>query len=50
MPALTRAEAVDRRRILDVESYQVDLDLRDAKDGSPFESRTVVRFRCTDVG
>ncbi|HKG50329.1 MAG TPA: aminopeptidase N [Actinomycetales bacterium] len=50
MRPLTRAEAVERRRLLDVESYRVDLDLRDATTGTDFESRTVVRFRCTAGG
>jgi aminopeptidase N len=50
VPALTQQEAVARRALLDVESYDVDLDLRDAAAGTDFGSRTLVRFRCTEPG
>jgi aminopeptidase N len=48
MPALTRAEAVDRRRLLDVHSSSVDLDL--TRGGEVFGSTTVIRFACTEPG
>ena len=53
---LTRKEAVERARILTVDSYDVHLDLRSAvtpvTDGTAgtFRSRTTVRFRCTEPG
>ena len=50
MRALTHEEAVARRELLDIESYDVDLDLRDAVAGDQFGSRTVVRFRCGRPG
>src|SRR4051812_24118654 len=46
MPAtqsLTRDEAVRRRGLLDVTSYDLTLDL--ASDAETFGSRTVIRFR-----
>ena len=42
---LTRAEAVERAAIVDVESYEVELDLTTGPD--TFRSRTVVRFAAT---
>ena len=50
MRALTHEEAVARRELLDIESYDVDLDLRDAVAGTEFGSRTVIRFRCRRPG
>ncbi|WP_430782245.1 aminopeptidase N [Actinoplanes sp. G11-F43] len=43
MPTLTRAEAVERASLVDVEEYHVDLDLTGS--GDTFRSRAVVRFR-----
>src|SRR4051812_35507028 len=45
---LTRDEALARTRLLDVESYAIDLDLTAGPDR--FGSATVVRFRCTEPG
>ena len=45
---LTRDEARDRRQLLDVSSYQVELDLTGGEE--TFGSATVVRFRCTSPG
>ncbi|MET0422966.1 MAG: aminopeptidase N [Actinoplanes sp.] len=42
MPTLTRAEATARAATVDVDRYQVDLDL--TADGDTFRSRTTVRF------
>ena len=45
---LTRDEARERARLLDVQSYQVDLDLT---EGEPtFGSVTTVRFGCSSPG
>lgn len=46
MPALTEAEARTRARLLDVESYEVFLDLT----AEPVRSRTEVRFACREPG
>ncbi|WP_092557698.1 aminopeptidase N [Actinoplanes derwentensis] len=43
MPTLTRAEAVERASLVEVEDYHVDLDLTGS--GDTFRSRAVVRFR-----
>ena len=45
---LTRDEARERARVLDVDSYTVELDLT-ADDGI-FDSISVVRFRCSEPG
>jgi aminopeptidase N len=45
---LTREEARDRARLLDVESYQVELDLTGGE--STFGTVTTVRFRCASPG
>jgi aminopeptidase N len=46
---LTREEARDRARLLDVASYDVVLDLTD-QERDTFGSTTTVRFRCTEPG
>jgi aminopeptidase N len=48
MPALTRAEAETRARILDVHSYSIDLDL--TRGDEVFGCTTVVRFACGEPG
>ncbi|MGP7997952.1 MAG: aminopeptidase N [Streptosporangiaceae bacterium] len=45
---LTRDEARDRQQLLEVRSYQVELDLTGG--GETFGSSTVVRFRCATPG
>ncbi len=45
---LTRNEARDRARLLDVDSYLIDLDLTGGD--AMFRSVTTVRFRCADPG
>jgi aminopeptidase N len=45
---LTRAEARDRARLIDVESYHVELDL--TRGDVTFGSVTTVGFRCTSPG
>ncbi|WP_141925202.1 aminopeptidase N [Haloactinospora alba] len=45
---LTRDEAQERARILDVASYNVELDLTDSD--RTFRSTTVVRFDCAEPG
>ena len=45
---LTRNEARDRARLLDVDSYLIDLDLTGGD--ATFRSVTTVRFRCADPG
>ena len=54
---LTRDEARERARILSVDSYEVELDLRSAvrpvdegNGAGRFRSRTVLRFHCSEPG
>jgi aminopeptidase N len=48
---LTRDEARERARLLEVASYDVALDVASAPTDSPiFRSRSTVRFRCTEPG
>ncbi|MGH3934323.1 MAG: M1 family aminopeptidase, partial [Pseudonocardiaceae bacterium] len=53
VPNLTRAQAVERAGLLDVDSYTVELDLTDGA-GKPgegtFRSATTVRFSCRSPG
>ena len=48
--ALTRDEAVARRRLLSVGAYQVELDLAGAADAGTFSSTVSVDFTCTEPG
>lgn len=48
MRTLYRQEAVERARLLDVASYDIDLDL--SGDDSGFDSTTVIRFTCREPG
>jgi aminopeptidase N len=45
---VTREEAQARARLLDVDSYEVALDLTEGEQ--TFRSETTVRFRCTEPG
>ena len=50
---LTRSDAAARAGLLDVDTYEVDLDLTDGAGGpgaGTFRSRTVVRFSCSRPG
>jgi aminopeptidase N len=47
---LTREEARQRARLLTVDSYEIDLDLRGAQDGGTFRSVTTVRFDSAEAG
>src|SRR5699024_40874 len=52
-PNLTREQAKQRAALLDVDSYDIELDLTDGS-GAPgvetFDSRTTVRFSCREPG
>ncbi len=47
---LLRAEARERARLLQVASYDVELDLRDQSSGTTFRSTSTVRFSCSEPG
>jgi aminopeptidase N len=46
---LTLREAVARAAVIDVESYDITLDLTDARDAATFPSRTIITFACRDT-
>ncbi len=50
MPTLTRAEAQERRRLLDVHEYLLDFDLTDGETAPCFVSTSTIRFSCTTPG
>ncbi|MFB9239531.1 aminopeptidase N [Plantactinospora siamensis] len=53
MHNLTQVEATERARLLDVVSYDIDLDLSNAVQaagGATFPGTTTVRFRCAEPG
>jgi aminopeptidase N len=47
---LTREEARQRARLLNVDSYEIDLDLSGAQEGGTFRSETTVRFDSAEEG
>ena len=47
---LTREEAQERARLLNVDSYEIELDLSAAQDGGTFRSATTVRFDAAEPG
>ena len=50
MPSLTRDDAVTRAELLNVDRYQIDLDLVAAADADGFGSTTTIRFSCRRPG
>ncbi|WP_052851002.1 aminopeptidase N [Streptomyces avicenniae] len=47
---LTRQEAQERARLLDVDAYDIALDISGAQDGGTFASETTVRFTARSAG
>ncbi|MFG2518660.1 aminopeptidase N [Streptomyces sp. NPDC048527] len=47
---LTREEAQQRAKLLEVESYEIDLDLSGAQEGGTYRSVTSVRFESAEAG
>ncbi|MDG9706243.1 aminopeptidase N [Streptomyces sp. DH37] len=47
---LTREEARERARLLEVDSYEIELDLSGAQEGGTFRSATTVRFDAREAG
>lgn len=47
---LTREEAQQRAKLLNVDSYEIELDLSGAQEGGTFPSVTTVRFDSAEVG
>ncbi len=50
MPSLTRVEAQERSRLLDVKRYDIQVDLMDLPDGTDLRARSTVRFSCRAPG
>ncbi|MEU7552046.1 aminopeptidase N [Streptomyces sp. NPDC044571] len=47
---LTREEAQQRAKLLTVDSYEIELDLRGAQEGGTYPSVTTVRFQSAEAG
>src|SRR5262245_50269892 len=50
LPSLTRVEAEERAALLEVNGYEIDVDLMDMLDGSDFRAVSTVRFSCRTPG
>ena len=50
MPSLTRVEAEERARLLDVQRYDIHVDLMDMPEGTKFRAVSTVRFSCRTPG
>ena len=46
---LTQDQAIDRARVIQVEHYDITLDLAGARDDATFPGRTIIRFTCRDT-
>jgi aminopeptidase N len=50
LPSLTRIEAEERAALIEVERYDIDVDLRDMLEGHDFRAVCTVRFSCRTPG
>src|SRR5262245_32384832 len=50
LPSLTRAEAEERSALIEVERYDIDLDLTDMLEGADFRAVSTIRFSCRRPG
>jgi aminopeptidase N len=50
LPSLTRVEAEERSALIEVEHYDIDIDLTDMLDGPDFRAVSTVRFSCRTPG
>src|SRR5258708_39960239 len=50
MASLTRAEAVERADLLQVQAYRIELDLGEAAEADGFGSTTTITFGCRQPG
>ena len=48
--SLTQAEAAERVALINVERYDIDVDMRGLLEGEVIESRSTISFSCTDPG
>ncbi len=50
VPSLTRVEAEERAALIEVQRYDIDVDLRDMLEGADFHAVSRVRFSCRTPG
>jgi aminopeptidase N len=50
LPSLTRVEAEERSKLLDIKRYDIHVDLMDMLDGTDFRARSGVSFSCRAPG
>ena len=50
LPSLTRVEAEERSRLLEVKRYDIHVDLMDMLEGTDFRAVSTVRFSCREPG
>src|SRR6478672_8332191 len=50
LPSLTRVEAEERAALLEVQRYDIDIDVTDMLDGPDFRAVSTVRFSCRTPG
>ncbi len=50
LPSLTRVEAQERAALIEVERYDIDVDLTEMLDGADFRAVSTVRFSCRTPG
>ncbi|HEY7174013.1 MAG TPA: aminopeptidase N [Micromonosporaceae bacterium] len=50
LPSLTRIEAEERAALVDVQRYEIEVDLTDMLDGADFRAVSTIRFSCRTLG
>ena len=50
LPSLTRVEAAERAALIDVERYDIEVDLTGMLHGADFRARSAIRFSCRTPG
>jgi aminopeptidase N len=50
LPSLTRVEAQERSALIEVDRYDIDVDLTDMLEGADFRAACTVRFSCRSPG
>ena len=50
LPSLTRVEAAERSALIEVERYDIDVDLTDMLEGADFRAVSTIRFSCRTRG
>src|SRR4051812_47128362 len=50
LPSLTKSEAEARAALLDVQRYDIDIDMTDLLDGTEFRAVSTIHFSCRTPG